>query len=751
MATSTLDAPLLSLPSHTHLATPTPPSTASPTVNNDRYCANHHRTLKLIGKCSNIDHLKQVHAHMLRLNLFFDPYSSSKLFNLCAFAHYSTLDYAQQVFDQIPQPNLFTWNALIRAYASSSNPDKALFVFLQMLHLCPDSPNKFTFPFVIKAASEVMASGVGRVLHGTVIKASPHFSSDVFILNSLIHFYGSCGDVNLAYRVFANMLDKDVVSWNSMITAFVQGDCPEEALELFRQMEMNGLKPTNVTMVAVMSACAKKLDLEFGKWVCSFIERNEIGLSLTLNNSMLDMYTKCGSLEDARVLFDRMAEKDIVSWTTMLVGYARMGKYDEAQRVFYAMPNQDIAAWNALISAYEQNGKPKEALTLFYKLQVNKHVMPDQITLVSTLSACAQLGALDLGGWIHVYAKKRGIKLNCHVTTSLIDMYAKCGDIKKALEVFQMADRRDVCVWSAMISGLAMHGQGKAAVDLFEKMLEAKVKPNDVTFTNVLSACSHSGLVREGRALFSQMGPVYGVMPGLMHYGCMVDILGRAGCLEEAAELVEKMPMVPSASVWLSLLGACSIHGNSELAEKACCHVFHLEPNNHGAFVLLSNTYAKAGNWERVSCLRKQMRESGVKKEKGCSLIEVDGTVHEFLVGDNSNPLSEKIYSKLDELVTRLKSVGYVPNKSELLQLVEEEEVKEQALYQHSEKLAISFGLISTSPLVPIRIVKNIRVCGDCHSFAKLVSEVYDRQILLRDRYRFHHFKGGKCSCKDYW
>lgn len=731
---ATLSAPLISLPRH--------PNPTTTNVNND--------LLSLLDQCTSTKQLQQVHAHMLRTGLFFDPYSASKVITASAISSFSSLVYARRVFDQIPQPNLYTWNTLIRGYASSSEPTQSILVFLEMLYRGCELPNKFTYPFVIKAASELEDLRIGTGFHGMAIKSS--LGSDVFILNSLIHLYGSCGDLELAHRVFLNIPKRDLVSWNSMITAFVQGNCPNEAFEMFREMELENVKPNDITMLGVLSACAKKMDIEFGRWVCSYIERNEIRVNLTLNNAMLDMYVKCGSVEDSKRLFDKMPEKDVVSWTTLLDGYAQLGNYDEAHRVFEAMPCQDIAAWNVLISSYEQNGKPKEALATFRKLQTSKSAKPNEVTLVSTLSSCSQLGAIDLGRWIHVYIKKQGIKMNYHLTTSLIDMYAKCGDLEEALEVFNSAGRKDVFNWSAMIAGLAMHGRGRTAVDLFSKMLEAKVKPNSVTFTNILCACSHAGLVDEGRNLFHQMEPIYGVVPGLKHYTCMVDILGRSGHLEEAIEFIEKMPIAPNASVWGALLASCRLHGNVELAEKACSQLLELDPKNHGAYVLLSNIYAKTGKWDQVSGLRKFMRDSGLRKEPGCSSIEVSGIIHEFLVGDNSHPLSKEIYSKLDEVATRLKSVGYVPDcESHLLQLVEEDDMKEQALNLHSEKLAITFGLISMGPSQPIRVVKNLRVCGDCHSVAKLISRLYGREILLRDRYRFHHFKGGHCSCMDYW
>lgn len=737
---ATLNGPLICLPNNHKLTSLT---------NNNYRIFSTHPTLALIDQCPNLKHLRQIQAHMLRTGLFFDPFSSSKLITALALPPVSSIEYARKVFDEIPQSNLFTWNAVIRAYSSSVEPVQSLLLFVQLLYKCDEMPNKFTFPFVIKGAAEVLDYELGRVVHGMAVKTA--LNTDMFVVNSLIYFYATCGHLDLAYRVFNSSFKRDVVSWNSMISGFSKGDCPDEALELFHVMQAEGVVPNAVTMVGVFSACVKKLDLELGRWLHSFVERNGIRKDLTLCNAILDMYTKCGSIQEAKIFFDRMPEKDIISWTTMLGGYAKLEDFVSAKRVLSAMPCQDIAAWNALISSYEQSGNPKEALAVFRELQLKKNLKPDEVTLVSSLAACSQLGALDLGEWIHMYIKKEGIRLNCHITTSLIDMYSKCGDLEKALEVFESVSWRDVFVWSAMIAGFAMHGRGKDAIHLFMKMQESKVKPNAVTFTNVLSACSHTGLVDQGRELFYQMEPVYGVAPGVKHYACMIDILGRAGKLEAATELINKMPITPGASVWGALLGACRLHGNVDLAERACKMLLELEPRNHGAYVLLSNVYAKLGEWDKVASLRKLMRDADLKKEPGCSSIEVEGAVHEFLVGDNSHRSSKEIYAKLDEIFSKLQAVGYVPNKTHLLQLIEEEESQDHALFLHSEKLAIAFGLIRASPSQPIRIVKNLRVCGDCHSVAKHISKLYDRQIILRDRYRFHHFRNGQCSCMDYW
>ncbi|KAL0304562.1 UNVERIFIED_CONTAM: Pentatricopeptide repeat-containing protein, chloroplastic [Sesamum radiatum] len=694
------------------------------TLNNHRYFANH-PTLQLIHHCSNAHHLKQIHAHMLRAGLCFDPFSASKLIHSSLFTQFSSLPYAHKLFDQMPHPTLYSWNLLIRAYASSLQPMNSISMFVRLLHEGREKPNKFTYPFVIKASAKLADLQLGKGIHGMVIKEG--LSSDLFVSNCLIKLYAECRCLDMSARVFSSMPERDVVSWNSMINGLAQNDCVDEALEFFHRMEREGLEPNNVTMVGVLSACGKKLDLKFGRWLHSYIEKNGITLSLILGNAVLDMYTKCGSMHDARKFFDSMVEKDIISWTTMLAGYARLGDFTAARSLFDSLPSKDIATWNALISAYEQSGNPKDAIANFNELQLSKDAKPDEVTL------------------------KEGVKLNCHLVTALIDMYSKCGDLHKALEVFDSVDQRDVFVWSAMIAGLGMHGRGKDAVELFSRMMEAKVKPTSVTFTNLLSACSHSGLVKEAREYFHQMKKVYKILPGVEHYACMVDVLGRAGLLEDALELIKKMPMTPGASVWGALLGACRLHKNVELAQYACNNLLEIEPQNHGAYVLLSNIYANWGKWEMVSELRKLMKDAGLKKEPGGSSVEVHGSVHEFVVGDSTHYRSKEIYLKLEEIAVVLKSVGYVPNKSQLLQLVEEEDMQEKALHLHSERLALAFGLITLGPSQPIRIVKNLRVCEDCHSVFKLVSKLYDREIVLRDRHRFHHFKGGCCSCMDYW
>lgn len=375
---------------------------------------------------------------------------------------------------------------------------------------------------------------------------------------------------------------------------------------------------------------------------------------------------------------------------------------------------------------------------------------PDGATMVSVLSACADIGALGMGKMAHEYLERNKIELDLKLGTALVDMYAKCGDIRNSLGVFNDLQHRDVLTWSAMILGLANHGRGKAALELFTDMVSSGVGPNNITLVGVLIACSHVGLVDQGREVFSYMSTKYGISPTIEHYGCMVDLLSRGGHLEEALRLIENMPFEPDAVVWRALLGGCKIHKNVKLAEEAVAHLVQLEPYVDGHYVLLCNIYAQAKRWDGVANVRKRMRELNICRVPGSSSIEVDDAVHEFVAGDGSHPKSAEIYAMLTEMIRRLKEVGYRPMTC-LVLLDLEDEAKEEVLVVHSEKLALAFGLLSTPRGFPLRIVKNLRVCDDCHNAMKLVSSIYDRLVVVRDRNRFHHFQEGSCSCDDYW
>ncbi|XP_031282882.1 pentatricopeptide repeat-containing protein At5g43790 [Pistacia vera] len=450
---------------------------------------------------------------------------------------------------------------------------------------------------------------------------------------------------------------------------------------------------------------------------------------------------------------------------SLLNFYANLGKFDVARYLFNQISNPDLATWNSILTAYARNASNStscvsritngdsslslEVLYLFTEMQ-NSLVRPNEVTLVALLSACSDLGVLSQGIWAHAYVVKNNLKLNCHVGTSLIDMYSKCGCLNLAYQTFDHLRQRDTLCYNAMIGGFAIHGYGQRALDLYKKMRLEGLLPDNVTIVVSMFACSHVGLVEEGCKIFDSIREVYGNEPTLEHYGCLVDLLARAGRLQEAEEKIKKMPMKPNAILWRSLLGAARVHGNLAIGEVALKHLIELEPETSGNYVLLSNMYAKINRWDDVKKVRKLMKDHDIYKMPGSSLVEINGTMHEFLIGDKTHPCTKEIYLKVEEINNRLLEYGHKPRTKEVLFDIEEEE-KEDSLSYHSERLAIAFALIASDASVPIRIIKNLRVCSDCHDSGKLVSVIYQREIIVRDRNRFHHFKDGTCSCLDYW
>nr|DAD38098.1 TPA_asm: hypothetical protein HUJ06_008739 [Nelumbo nucifera] len=523
----------------------------------------------------------------------------------------------------------------------------------------------------------------------------------------------------------------DAFIWNTLIRAHAQardGTTVQTTspLSIYLRMRSHGVEPDFYTFPFLLHSFNSQSHLHLGNQVHAHIIRLGLASDTFIQTSLINMYSFCGNLSSAHQVFDEIPQPDLASWNSAISMNVKWGLVDTAKHLFDLMPKRNVISWSCMINGYVQCGKYKEALALFREMQMLEvdNVRPNEFTMSSVLLACGRLGALEHGKWAHAYIEKCGMEIDVILGTSLIDMYAKCGSIERARWVFiNLGPNKDVMAWSAMISGLAIHGYGEECLDLLSKMQDLGVRPNAVTFLGVLCACVHGGLVNEGK---------------------------KAGLIEEAWGVVKFMPMKPDVLVWGALLSGSRMHGDIKTCELALKQLIELEPTNSGAYVLLSNVYAKMGRWEDVRDVRKIMEAKGIKKLPGCSLVEIGGVLHEFFVRDESHPETQEIYLMLEEIMKRLKMGGYVGNTREVL-LDLDDEGKEVALALHSEKLAIAFSFLKTSPGTPIRIVKNLRICTDCHDAIKMMAKVFNREIVVRDCNRFHHFIYGSCSCKDYW
>lgn len=421
----------------------------------------------------------------------------------------------------------------------------------------------------------------------------------------------------------------------------------------------------------------------------------------------------------------------------------------DARNVFDRMAKSSAVTWSAMIGGYVRSGLSSDAVGLFREMQASG-VRPDEVTMIGVLAAAADLGALELARWVGRFVEKEGIGKSVTLCNALIDALAKCGDLDGAMAVFHGMKERTIVSWTSVIDALAMEGRGKEAVAVFEEMKTAGVRPDDVAFIGVLTACSHAGMVDEGYGYFESMRMAYGIDPKIEHYGCMVDMFGRAGMVERAMEFVHKMPMKPNPIIWRTLVAACRAHGRLELGETITRNLLNEYPAHEANYVMLSNVYALTRRWKEKSEIRREMSKRGIKKVPGCSLVELDGEVHEFIAGDESHPQWKEIYMMVEEMARELRRAGHISATSEVLLDLDEED-KEGALQWHSEKLAIAFVLLRTPPGTQVRVVKNLRVCSDCHAAIKCISLVYNREIIVRDRSRFHRFKNGSCSCNDFW
>nr|KJB09049.1 hypothetical protein B456_001G121300 [Gossypium raimondii] len=719
--------------------------------------------LKVCGCLFNVIAGRQVHCQCLKLGLLEDVSVGTSLLDM--YMKTENVEDGRRVFDHMRERNVVSWTSLLGGYAQNGMNEEVLELFL-IMQMEGIKPNPYTFAAVLGAlASEGMVEK-GVQVHCLIVKLG--FKTVTFVSNSLISMYLRSGMGKDARLVFDGMATKNAVTWNCMISGFVTNGLDFAALETFYDMRLAGVKFTEMTFIPLIKLCANRKELGFARQLHCRVLKDGFNFDPKIKTALMVTYSKCSEINDAFKLFSTMHEaQNVVSWTAMISGhqqngvkpndftystiltaqpavspfqihaqaikanyekspsvgtaildaYVKLGNIEEAAKAFEQIDERDIVAWSAMLAGYAQIGDSEGATNIFMQL-VKEGIKPNEFTFSSVINACASPTApFEQGKQFHAWSIKSKLSDALCVCSALITMYAKRGNIDNAYQVFRRQQERDLASWNSMISGYAQHGHAKKALEIFEEMRRENMEMDDITFIGVISACSHAGLVDEGEKYFNVMIEKHRISPTMQLYSCMVDLYSRAGMLDKAMDIINTMPFPAGATVWRTLLAASRVHRHLELGKLAAEQLISLQPQDSAAYVLLSNIYAAAGNWHERRNVRKLMDQRKVKKEAGYSWIE---------------------------------DMGYQPDTDHVLQDIADED-KETILSQHSERLAIAFGLIATPPGTALQIVKNLRVCGDCHTVIKLISLIEGRDIVVRDTNRFHHFKAGSCSCGDYW
>ncbi|KAI9107570.1 hypothetical protein K1719_021607 [Acacia pycnantha] len=730
---------------------------------------------------------------------------------LSMFVKFGNLVDAWYVFGKMTERNLFSWNVLVGGYAKAGFFDEALNLYHRMLW---DGmrPDVYTFPCVLRTCGGMPDIVRGREIHVHAIRFG--FESDVDVVNSMITMYVKCGDVDTARLVFDKMPYRDTISWNAMISGYFEnGECLE-GLRLFSMMLNSSVDPDLMTMTSVITACEILGDEDLGREIHGYVMRTVFGKDASVYNSLIQMYSSVGLIEEAEKVFSRTECKDVVTWTAMISGYengllpekaldtykmmemegimpdeitlasalcacsclgqldmgmtlhevskqtglisyvivantlidmySKCKNIDRALEVFHSIRDKNIISWTSIILGLRINNRSFEALLLFREMMLR--LKPNSVTLVSVLSACSRIGALTFGKEIHAHALRTGLGFDGFMPNAILDMYVRCGRMESAWKQFFSGDQ-DVVAWNILLTGYAERGKGVLAVELFQRMVGSNVIPNEITFVSLLCACSRSGMVADGLEYFNSMKHKYGITPNLKHYACVVDLLGRAGKLDDAYGFIQKIPMKPDPAIWGALLNACRIHHHVELGELAAHNIFQDDTKSVGYYILLCNLYADTGRWDKVARVREMMRQNGLIVDPGCSWVEIKGKVHAFLSGDYFHPQIDEINVVLEGFYEKMKEAGFGGQENSPPDFLEAS--KADIFCGHSERQAIAFGLINTAPGMPIWVTKNLYMCQSCHDTVKFISKVVRREISVRDAEQFHHFKGGICSCMD--
>ncbi|XP_031260358.1 pentatricopeptide repeat-containing protein At1g20230-like [Pistacia vera] len=732
---------------------------------------------------SSLSQIQQAHAHVLKTGVSNVTEVATKL--LSQYANHQNFNDAKQILSSTPEPTTFSYSTLIYAYSKQSLFTQSLHVFAQMLShgLAPDT---YLLPNILKACTGLSSLETGKQVHAMVFVYG--FSLDSFVKSSLIHMYIRCGNIEDAHKVFDRLAQPDVktfsallaayarqgcvdvakkllnemgrlrvesnvLSWNGMIAGFNHSGHYEEAVLLFQRMHFEGFTPEEHSVSSVLSAVGDLENPKLGIQIHGFVIKQGVLENKCVSSSLIDMYGKCGCTCQMSKVFHEMENFDVSACNALVTGLCRNGLVDNALEVFRQFQSQgvelNVVSWTSMIAGFSQNGKGIEALELFREMQT-AGIKPNNVTIPCLLSACGSIAALMLGKAAHCFSIRRGISDGIYVSGALIDMYANCGRIQMSRRCFDMMSSKNLVCWNAIMDGYAMHGNAKKAIEIFHLMQRSGQKPCSISFTCVLSACSQAGLADEGCKFFDSMCKEHGIEARMEHYACMVTLLGRVGRLEEAYNLIERMPFKPNACVWGALLSSCRVHGNVSIGEAAAKHLFELEPRNSGNYIRMSYIYASKGMWTEADAVRDRMKAMGLRTSPGCSWIEVKNKVHMLLAGDKSHPQMAEIMEKLNTLNMEMRKSSYFSHTDFVLQ-EDKEQDKEHILCGHSEKLAVVLGILNTPPGAPLQVIKNLRICVDCHAVIKFISSFEKRDIFVRDTNRVHHFKDGVCSCGNYW
>lgn len=669
----------------------------------------------LLGACSltgDSDGGKQLHSFVVKAGILTETVIEGSLLDF--YVKSDDMQTAHEFFLRTDRENVVLWNIMLVAYGQLGDLNASVHL-LKNMNLKGIIPNQYTYPSVLKTCTSMGALEEGEQIHAHLTKSG--FDQNLYVCGMLIDMYAKHGEFKTAQGILSQLKEDDVVCWTALISGYVQHDLFIKALQLFRKMQCRGIQLDNIGLASAISGSAGMQALHWGREIHAQSWVRGYSFDLSIRNSLISLYSRCGRVQEAYFAFENTDIDDNISWNALLSGFSQSGLYEEALRVFSRMSKSGVEA------------------TLY--------------TFCSAASAAANMPNMILGKQIRGLVMRNGYNYETEISNVLITLYAKCGDIDDAERIFKEIPQKNEVSWNAMITGYSQHGLGNKALNLFEEMKQLGLSPNHVTFLGVISACSHEGLVNEGHEQFLSMNRVYGLAPKPEHYACVVDLLGRSGFVERAKRFVKEMPIETDAMIWRTLLSACAVHKNVEIGEFAAQKLQEMEPGDSAAYVLQSNMYAVAGKWNQRDRPRQLMKERGVKKEPGQSWIEVKGLVHAFSSGSKSHPLADSIYGAVADLNARAEEIGYLEQTDGLRNYIGQREEPIQNV--HSEKLAIAFGLLCLSEIIPIRVIKNLRICNDCHNWIKFVSKATNRMIIVRDTYRFHHFKGGVCSCKDYW